>query len=117
MKELVDRIYNYCQLAMNYDLDGLIFNPVSLASAIANKKEELKDVSEEDFNTLKITLAEKVQELYERNKIVVDKVIDEKDIIKNMTRDEAKDEMYQAEKFLAYINEKLDYVYFKKIIG
>jgi len=116
IEEIADGIYAYCVYAMDYDMMGLVFNESSLLSAIKNKKSDLKGLSEEEFIILKEILKTKVSVLYERNKAIIEQEMVEGDVVKKMERDAALTEMDQAEKFIDYLTNELDYDYVKKIV-
>ena len=117
INDIADSIYSYCTLAMDYDLDGLIFNSSSLISAIAENKYSLMELTEKDFNILKESLEANILELYEKNKVIAEQSIEESDVVKKFKRDSAKAEREEAKKFITYINRELDYEYFKQIVG
>ena len=116
IEEIADGIYAYCVYAMDYDMMGLVFDESSLLSAIKNKKSELQELSEEEYVTLNETLKTKVSSLYERNKAIVEQEVVEGDVVKNMERDDALAEMTEAEDFMNYLSDELDYDYVKKIV-
>jgi len=116
IEEIADGIYAYCVYAMDYDMVGLVFDASSLLSAIKSKKSDLQELSEEEYVTLKETLKTKVSALYERNKAIVVQEVAEGEVVKKMKRDNALAEMTQAENFMNYLSNELDYDYVKKIV-
>ena len=115
IEEIADKIYDTCVYAMDYDLMGLTFSAPLLANAIRQRKEEIKDVTEDVFLALKEALKNNVLKLYEKNKKITEKEVT--DVIKKMTRDDALLEMEETMKFMTYLDDTLDYTYFKTLLG
>ena len=117
LQKTADSIYAYCVMAMDYDMMGLIFSESALLSALRDKKHDIKELSEEEFITLKELLRHKVSDLYERNRAIVTQDVSEDDVVKKMTQDDAQSEMVQAETFIKYLNNELNYNDLKTIVG
>ncbi len=117
INEIADKIYTYCIYAMDYDLMGLTFDESSLLAAFKNNKDDLVTYSKSEYILLVNTLRASVLKMYDENKLICEQTIDADDIIKQMSKRNAQSEMEESAKFIDYLNQELDYTYFKKIVS